>query len=100
MKKVYATNVTDEQWAIIAPLIPPAKHGGAPRTADLRLVFNTILYVNKTGCQWAMIPKDLSKRSTAFDYFSRWQKDGLVDTEPDGFLIRRIEALRELAPSE
>ena len=84
MKKVYATNVTDEQWAIIAPLIPPAKHGGAPRTADLRLVFNTILYVNKTGCQWAMIPKDLSKRSTAFDYFSRWQKDGtwqkLMDT--------------------
>ena len=84
MKKVYATNVTDEQWAIFAPLIPPAKHGGAPRTADLRLVFNTILYVNKTGCQWAMIPKDLSKRSTAFDYFSRWQKDGtwqkLMDT--------------------
>ncbi len=76
MKQLYATDVTDEQWAFVAPLIPPAKHGGAPRTVDLRLVFNTILYVNKTGCQWAMIPTDLAKRSTTFDYFSAWKKDG------------------------
>jgi len=76
MKQLYATDVTDEQWALVAPLIPPAKHGGAPRTVDLRLVFNTILYVNKTGCQWAMIPTDLAKRSTTFDYFSAWKKDG------------------------
>jgi putative transposase len=84
MNKVYATDVTDEQWALIEPQIPPAKHGGAPRTVNVRLVFNTILYVNKTGCQWAMVPKDLAKRSTAFDYFSAWKKDGtwqkLLDT--------------------
>jgi putative transposase len=76
MDKVYPTDVTDEQWALVEPLIPPAKHGGAPRTVDLRLVLNTIFYVNKTGCQWAMIPKDLAKRSTAFDYVSAWKKDG------------------------
>lgn len=76
MTKGYATDATDEQWALIEPLIPPAKHGGAPRTIDMRLVFNTILYVNKTGCQWALIPNDLAKRSSAFDYFSAWKKDG------------------------
>ena len=76
MNKAYATDVTDEQWALIEPLIPPAKHGGVPRTINMRLVFNTILYVNKTGCQWALIPNDLAKRSSAFDYFSAWKKDG------------------------
>src|ERR1017187_10565372 len=74
MNKGYATDATDEQWALIEPLIPPAKHGGAPRTINMRLVFNTILYVNKTGCQWALIPNDLAKRSSAFDYFSAWKK--------------------------
>ena len=64
MDKVYPTDVTDEQWALVEPLIPPAIHGGAPRTVNMRLVFNTILYINKTGCQWAMLPKDMAKRST------------------------------------
>jgi transposase len=101
MNKVYATDVTDEQWALIEPLIPAAKHGGAPRTVDMRLVFNTILYVNKTGCQWAMLPTDLAKRSTAFDYFSAWKKDGtwqkLLDT-----LRRQVrtEAGREPEPQK
>ena len=101
MNKIYATDVTDEQWALIEPLIPPAKHGGAPRTVNVRLVFNTILYVNKTGCQWAMVPKDLAKRSTAFDYFSAWKKDGtwqkLLDT-----LRRQVrtEAGREPEPQK
>jgi putative transposase len=83
MNKGYATDATDEQWALIEPLIPPAKHGGAPRTIDMRLVFNTILYVNKTGCQWALIPNDLAKRSSAFDYFSAWKKDGTWQTIMD-----------------
>jgi len=77
MNKAYATDVTDDQWAVIEPSIPPAKHGGAPRTVDMRLVYNTILYINRTGCQWAMVPKDLAKRSTAFDYFSLWKKNGI-----------------------
>jgi putative transposase len=101
MNRVYATDVTDEQWALIEPLIPPAKHGGAHRTVDMRLIFNTILYINKTGCQWAMLPKDLAKRSTAFDYFSAWKKDGtwqnLLDT-----LRRQVrtEAGREPEPQK
>ncbi len=80
MNKVYPTDLTDEQWALIAPLLPPAKPGGHPRVVKLLLVLNTIFYLNKTGCQWAMIPKDLAKRSTTFDYFSTWKKDGTWQT--------------------
>jgi putative transposase len=101
MNKVYPTDVTDEQWALIEPLTPPAKHGGAPRTVNLRLVFNTILYVNKTGCQWAMIPKDLAKRSTAFDYFSAWKQDGTWQKMLDTLRRQiRAEAGREPAPQK
>lgn len=76
MDKVYLTDLTDDQWATIAPLIPPAKPGGRPRTADLRLILNTIFYLAKAGCQWAMLPTDLAKRSTAHDYLTRWKADG------------------------
>ena len=101
MNKVYATDVTDEQWALIEPLIPLAKHGGSPRTVNLRLVFNTILYLNKTGCQWAMLPKDLAKRSTAFDYFSAWKKDGTWQNILDTLRCQvRTEAGREPAPQK
>lgn len=101
MDPVYATDVTDEQWALIEPLLPPAKHGGAPRTVDLRLVFNTILYLNKTGCQWAMLPKDLAKRSTAFDYFSAWKKDGTWQKILDTLRRQvRTEAGREPEPQK
>jgi putative transposase len=101
MDKVYLTDVTDEQWALIEPLIPPAKHGDAPRTVDMRLVFNTILYVNKTGCQWAMIPKDLAKRSTAFDYFNAWKEDGSWQKIMDTLRRQvRAEAGRESEPQK
>jgi putative transposase len=101
MNKVYPTDVTDEQWALVEPLIPPAKHGGAPRTVNLRLVFNTILYVNKTGCQWAMLPTDLAKRSTAFDYFSLWKKDGTWQIIMDTLRRQvRVEAGREPEPQK
>jgi putative transposase len=60
----------------VEPLLPPAQHMGRPRTVDLRLVLNTILYLNKTGCQWAFLPRDLAARSTVHDYFMAWQADG------------------------
>ena len=76
MDKAYPTDLTDDQWAVVRPLLPPARRGGRPRTTDLRLVLNTIFYLNKAGCQWAMLPKGLAKRSTAFDYFAAWKSDG------------------------
>ena len=101
MTKVYATDVTGEQWALIEPLIPPAKHGGHPRTVNMRLIFNTILYLNKTGCQWAMLPKDLCKRSTTFDYFSAWKQDGTWQNIMDTLRRQvRVEAGREPEPQK
>jgi putative transposase len=82
-RKVYPTDITDAQWAIIAPLLPPAKHGGRPRTVNLREVVNTILYLNRTGCQWDMLPHDLQPKSTAYEYFSQWRDDGTLTSIVD-----------------
>ena len=59
---------------ILQPLIPPAKPGGRPRAVDMREVINTILYLNRTGCQWDMLPHDLLPKSTVYEYFSQWRR--------------------------
>ena len=76
-RKPYQTDRTDEQWALLEPLIPPAKPGGRPRTVDMREVLNTILYLNHTGCQWDMLPQDLLPTSTAYEYFWQWREEGV-----------------------
>src|SRR4051812_45853210 len=76
MRKPYPSDLTDDQWAVLAPLIPPAKSGGRPRVVDLREVVNTLFYQNRSGCQWDMLPHDLAPKSTAYDYFLRWRDDG------------------------
>jgi len=68
--------LTDEQWAAIEPLIPPAKPGGRPRTVDMREVLNTLFYKARTSCQWDYLPHDLLPKSTVRDYFNAWQADG------------------------
>lgn len=77
-RKAYPTDLTDEQWALIEPLLPAAKnrHGGRPREVSMREVVNTILYLNRTGCQWDMLPHDLLPKSTVYDYFAQWRDDG------------------------
>src|SRR5512147_1189693 len=76
MRKPYKTDLTDTQWKIIKPLIPPAKPGGRPREVDMREVLNTLLYQARTGCQWDMLPHDLLSKSTVYDYFAQWRDDG------------------------
>lgn len=77
-RKAYATDLTDDQWAIIEPLLPAPKnrYGGHPRVVSLREVVNAILYLNRTGCQWDMLPHDLLPKSTVYDYFAQWRNDG------------------------
>lgn len=75
-RKAYKTDLTDTQWQLIEPLLPAAKPGGRPREVDLREVVNTISYLNKTGCQWDMLPNDLLPKSTVYDYFTQWRDDG------------------------
>jgi putative transposase len=76
MRKPYKTDLTDAQWKIIKPLIPPAKPGGRPREVDIREVLNTLLYQARTGCQWELLPHDLLPKSTVWDYFQQWRDDG------------------------
>ena len=75
MRRSYPTDLTDDQWTILEPLIPDAKPGGRSRSVNLREVVNTILYQNRTGCQWDMLPHDLLPKSTVYDYFAQWRDD-------------------------
>ena len=75
-RKPYPSDLTDAQWEELAPLLPPAKPGGHPRTVEVREVINGILYVLRSGCTWRMMPHDLPPWSTAWGYFRRWRKDG------------------------
>ncbi len=75
----YPSDLTDAEWALIALMIPPAKHGGRKRSVDVREVLNGIFYVLSTGCQWNALPKDLPPKSTVYDYFDLWEWDGTLE---------------------
>ncbi len=74
----YPTDLTDEEWALIGPLIPRAKPGGNKRKVRERDLLDGLMYILGTGCQWAALPKDLPARSTVNDYFRRWTDDGTL----------------------
>lgn len=76
-KPRYSSDLSDDEWAILAPLIPPAKPGGHPRTTDMRAVCNAIYYHLKSGCQWEMLPKDFPPSSTVYAYYRKWQRRGV-----------------------
>ncbi len=73
-RESYSSDLTDLEWELIEPLIPPAKTGGHPRTVDIREILNGLFYVMRTGCAWSMIPHDLPPYSTVYSYFRKWQK--------------------------
>src|SRR2546428_9795376 len=77
-RKPYPSDLTDAQWGILTPLIPPPQthRGGHPRKVAMREVVNTLLYLNRSGCQWDMLPHDLLPKSTVYDYFVQWRDDG------------------------
>ncbi len=74
---VYSSDLSDAEWAILAPLIPAAKPGGHPRTTDMRAVCNAIYYQLKSGCQWEMLPKEFPPSSTVYAYYRKWQRRGV-----------------------
>lgn len=76
-KPIYSTDLSDEEWTILAPLIPLAKSGGHPRTTDMRAVCNAIYYHLKSGCQGEMLPKEFPPSSTVYAYYRKWQKRGV-----------------------
>ena len=99
-RKPYPSDLTDDQWEELAPLIPLAKPGGRPRTVDMREVINGTLYVLRSGCTWRMIPHDLPPWGTVWGYFRRWRKDGTWERIHDALRpkVRELEG-REPTPS-
>jgi transposase len=96
----YPSDLTDAEWALIAPLIRPAKRGGRPRKVDVREVLNAVFYVLSTGCQWAALPKDLPPKSTAWAYFSRWEWEGTIERIHHALYVAVREAAgREASPT-
>ena len=96
----YESDLTDQEWAEIAPLIPPAKAGGNKRTVDIREVLNGLLYILSSGCQWRAIPKDLPPRSTIHDYFERWIWDGTLERIHHTLYVKcREQAGRDASPT-
>lgn len=96
----YPSDLTDAEWALVEPHIPPGKRGGRKREVDVRAVLQGVLYVLETGCQWRHLPKDFPPKSTVWDYFDLWNYDGTLDRIHDALYVAMREAEgREASPT-
>jgi transposase len=96
----YPSDLTDAEWALVGPVIPPGKRGGRKREKDERELVNGIMYVLSTGCQWRYIPKDLPPRSTLHDYLDLWNDDGTIEKIHHALYVKcREQAGREASPT-
>ena len=92
-RKPYPSDLTDEQWAVLEELIPPAKPGGCPRQHDMREVLNALFYRAREGCSWRAIPHDFGVPwKTAYNYFRAWSDDGTWDRTVTALLMRNGRA--------
>ena len=99
-KRRYPSDLSDAEWTLISPLIPPARRGGRRRSVDVREVLNAIFYVLTTGCQWKALPKDLPPKSTAHFYLMLWDWDGTLERINDTLYVAVREAAgREASPT-
>ena len=96
----YPSDLTDAEWSLLAPMIPPAKRGGRRRQVDVREVVNGLLYVLETGCPWRHLPKDFPPKSTVHGYFDLWGWDGTLERMHEALYIAlRGKEGREASPS-
>ena len=96
----YPSDLTEAEWALVAPFVPPAKRGGRQRTVDVREVLNGIFYVLATGCQWRALPKDLPPKSTVHDYLTLWAWDGTLRRLHHALFVQvREQAGKEAGPT-
>lgn len=99
-RSAYPSDLSDEQWALIQPLLPPAKPGGRPRAVDLREILNGIFYLLRSGCAWRMLPHDLPPWPTVQWYYDQWRKDGTWIVIHDTLRAQvRLAAGRQEEPS-
>ena len=97
----YPSDMTDAEWALLEPLIPPAKPGGRPRETDMREAINAIPYLLRTGCPWRYLPRDgFPPRSTVYNIFRNFQKDGVWDAIWDKLRMELREDMeRDASPT-
>jgi transposase len=96
----YDSDMTDEEWALVAPLIPPAKRGGRKREVNIREIINAMFYVLWTGCQWKARPKDFPPKSTVHWYLMLWNWDGTLERIHHALYIAvREKEGREASPT-
>ena len=97
----YPSDLTDGEWAYLAPLIPPAKPGGRPRETNMREAMNAILYILRTGCPWRYLPRgSFPPRSTVYNIFRNFKRDGVWDAIWDSLHMDLREDLgREASPT-
>jgi transposase len=96
----YPSDLTDEEWALVEPMIPLAKRGGGKRTVVMREVVNGVMYILSTGCQWRALPKDLPPRSTVHGYFDLWNWDGTLERIHHALYVKcREKAGRDASPT-
>lgn len=96
-RRLYDTDLTDAQWAILQPMLPPAPGGGRPRITDMREVLNAILYLLRNGCGWRQLPHDFPPAGTVNDYFNQWRRDGTIERIHEA-LRPRVRAASEHDP--
>jgi len=88
----YPSDMTDAEWEIVEPFLPPPRTGGRPRETDMREVMNAVRYVLRTGCQWRQLPKCFPPRSTVYNYFWNWSRYGTLDAIHHALLVQCREA--------
>lgn len=101
MSKAYSSNLTQDQWEVLEPLIPPAKPGGRPRSVAIWDILNAIFYVLCEGCRWRSLPGDFPNWQTVYTYFRNWRIDGTwVSIHDHLHPWVRLDNEREPSPSE
>lgn len=96
----YPTDLTDAQWAMLEPDLAQVDGPGRPRTVDMRQIVNALLYKNRTGCQWRMLPSDFPQRGIVRYYFDKWTHDGTWERVNDRLRQKaRIQLGRDPEPS-
>jgi transposase len=96
----YPSDLTDVEWRLVEPFIPPARHGGRKRHVNVREVLNSIFYVLATGRQWSALPKVLARKSTAHDYFIMLDRSGALRRIHEAlYIAAREQAGKEASPT-
>lgn len=96
----YLTDLSDTQWELVRPLVERTGHMGTPSTVDRRAIVNALLYLNRTGCQWRMLPTDFPNWNTVRYYFDQWTLDGTFIRINDALRQRARQTVgRDLEPS-